>query len=199
MARLTLKWLSAACIAALCALAAGPAASTAGAKPARAACTGTTLHADQLAPQDYADAIFCLLNREREAAGLKPVRYSFQLNGAAVSFTATMRDQGFFDHTAPDGSTPTSRIRATGYLRNARRWMIGENIAWGEGPKGTPAAIMAAWMASPGHRENILTGKFREIGIGVAYGSPEEAGLPDTAIVTNEFGGVDRFGKRAGR
>jgi uncharacterized protein YkwD len=187
----------AASLAAVCAVLAGLAAGPAAAK-ARA-CTGTQLHPSQLAPEDYAGAILCLLNNERDAEHLKPVRYSSQLGTAAAPFTASMRDLGFFDHVAPNGSTPTTRIRATGYLKNARRWMIGENIAWGESWKGTPAAIMAAWMASPGHRENILTGRFREIGIGVAYGSPEDAGSPDTAIVTTDFGGVDRAGKRAGR
>jgi uncharacterized protein YkwD len=190
---------TAASLAALCAVFTGPGTTPAAAKAKT--CTGTTLHASQLPPEDYGDAILCLLNRERAAEGLKPVRYNAQLSAAALPFTVAMREQSFFDHTAPDGSTPTTRIRATGYLKNARRWMLGENIAWGESYKGTPAAIMAAWMASPGHRENILTARFREIGIGVAYGSPEDAGLPDTAIVTTDFGGVDRFGRagRAGR
>jgi uncharacterized protein YkwD len=49
---------------------------------------------------------------------------------------------------------------------------LGEDLAWGSGTLGTPREIVASWMASPGHRANILDRKFREGGMGVAFGDP---------------------------
>jgi uncharacterized protein YkwD len=164
-------------------------------------CAGARATANAHTPQTYSAAILCLLNRERDERDLKPLRANSQLGGVALRFSTDMRERSFFDHEDPDGSTPASRVRSTGYLKNAQRWMVGENIAWGENWRGTPAAITDAWMGSKGHRDNILTGRFREIGIGVAYGSPERASLPNTAIVTTDFGFVERGGRagRAGR
>jgi uncharacterized protein YkwD len=64
-------------------------------------------------------------------------------------------------HTGSDGSSPGDRITAAGYSWSA----YGENVAYGYG---TPESVMAAWMASPGHRQNILDCGFKEIGVGLA-------------------------------
>ncbi len=53
-------------------------------------------------------------------------------------------------------------------------WTVGENLAWGTDSLSSPGAIMAAWMASPGHRTNILTADYREIGIGAVAGVPAD-------------------------
>ena len=53
----------------------------------------------------------------------------------------------------------SARVTSAGYLPCNCSWSVGENLAWGKGKHGTPAAIVAAWMASPGHREMILTGE----------------------------------------
>jgi uncharacterized protein YkwD len=94
----------------------------------------------------------------------------------------------FFGHVAPNGSTLRARVSASGYLRGARAWSAGENIAWGAGRDATPASIVRAWMNSPGHRENILTAGFRDIGIGIALGAPGGAGGLRAATYTTEFG-----------
>jgi uncharacterized protein YkwD len=78
------------------------------------------------------------------------------------------------------------RIKRVGYMRNHRRWAIGENIAWGQGSAGNPAEIVKSWMNSPPHRRNILSRKFRQIGIGVAPGAPV-AGSSGTTYAT-DFG-----------
>jgi uncharacterized protein YkwD len=49
--------------------------------------------------------------------------------------------------------------------------MVGENIARGEGGRGTPVAIVRAWMHSPPHRAEILSGRLRDVGVGVVWGS----------------------------
>ena len=135
-------------------------------------------------------ATLCLLNVERTSRGLRGLRAHRQLQLAAQSYAGAMVAGGFFSHVSPTGSTVDQRIRqGTRYLAGALRYTIGENIAWGEGALASPRAIVAAWMASPGHRANILRGAFREIGIGIAPGAPVQglAGAP-AVTYTNEFG-----------
>jgi uncharacterized protein YkwD len=81
-----------------------------------------------------------------------------------------------------------TRIKRTGYLNGARSWQVGENIAWGEESLATPAAIVDAWMKSPGHRANILNGSYDEIGISADGGRPGEARHDNAATFTTDFG-----------
>ena len=70
---------------------------------------------------------------------------------------------------------------------------MGENLAWGETDESPPAAIVALWMKSPGHRANILEPGYREIGIGMAYEAPEAQPVPkQAAIYTTTFGAGGR-------
>ena len=80
----------------------------------------------------------------------------------------------FFDHVSPDGGTMTDRIRATGWFADARSYAYAENIAWGSGNPSTAKRIVRSWMNSPGHRHNILDGRYTELGVGVALGTPEK-------------------------
>ena len=75
------------------------------------------------------------------------------------------------------------RIRAAGYSGRT----LGETIGWGAGSLATPAAIVQAWMQSPPHRAIIMDGRFNEVGLGIAAGSP--SGTGDAATVTADFGG----------
>ena len=84
-----------------------------------------------------------------------------------------MERRHYFSHTSRDGSDFVQRIRRTGYFKRASTWFVGENLAWGAGPnRSSPRGIVAAWMNSPPHRQNILNSRFREIGIGVVVGAP---------------------------
>jgi uncharacterized protein YkwD len=134
-------------------------------------------------------ATLCLLNKERRAHGLTRLRAHRMLHTAAQRYAGAMVRGGFFSHVSPSGSTLEQRIRqGTRYLAGALRYEIGENIAWGQGERGKPRAIVAAWMASAGHRANILRATFREIGIGIATGAPVP-GLGGPAFTyANEFG-----------
>jgi len=101
----------------------------------------------------------------------------------------------YFDHERRGGPTFVHRIRKTGYLTGARRWLVGENIAWGEGRHSTTASIVRAWMASPDHKENILRSTYRDIGIGLARGSPYDRDADSSTpsgrqalTITTDFG-----------
>ncbi|MFJ5519344.1 CAP domain-containing protein [Streptomyces griseoluteus] len=102
-----------------------------------------------------------LVNAERAKAGCSPVALNSTLTKAAQDHSADMAAHNTMSHTGSDGSDPGSRITAAGYQWSA----YGENVAYGYS---TPEQVMAGWMNSPGHRENILNCSFKEIGVGLA-------------------------------
>jgi uncharacterized protein YkwD len=132
-------------------------------------------------------ATLCLLNGERAARGLRPLSANSVLETAATTYSQAMVQQRFFDHVSPGGQTIDDRLAP--YVRSARGdWQIGENLAWGEGPLATPASIVQNWMASPGHRDNILKPAYEEIGVGIVTGSPVGSLPAIAATYTTEFG-----------
>lgn len=135
-------------------------------------------------------ATLCLINRERAAQGESPLALNGDLQDAAQGHAESMAVAGYFEHTAPNGSSVLERLRNAGYLDSgAQAYEIGENIAWGSLQDATPDAIVAAWMASPGHRANILNPDFRETGIGIAPHLPQSFGLGQSgAMYTQDFG-----------
>jgi uncharacterized protein YkwD len=135
-------------------------------------------------------ATLCLVNRERARHGEPALHWNERLVAAAQAHTESMAFGGYFAHVGPGGETPLARMRRTGYISRSPRagFEVGENIAWGSLWLGTPRAIVAAWMASPGHRANILDRRFTETGIGV---SPHVGALADGqrgGIYTQDFG-----------
>jgi len=134
-------------------------------------------------------ATLCLINQERTSRGLSQLRSSRHLQKAATRYSQLMVAQRFFGHVSPSGSTLVKRVRkGTKYLRGARSWALGENLAWGSGRFATPASTVVAWMNSPGHRRNILTRRFRHIGIGIATGAPVATNGLKAATYTTDFG-----------
>lgn len=129
-------------------------------------------------------ATLCLLNVERAQRGLKPLRGSTPLRRAAVAFARRMVRDDFFAHVGPNGDRLRDRVKRTSYLRGTRAWSLGENIAYGGGSQSTPARIVASWMASPGHRRNVLDGGYDHIGVGIATGLPT-TGSGGGTYVTN--------------
>ena len=135
-------------------------------------------------------ATLCLLNAERAKRDLRPLSQNGRLARAAERHTDDMVKRGYFAHDSRNGDSFSDRIRDTGYLSKVSSWTVGENIAWGSGELSTAEAIVRAWMNSPGHRANILRGRFREIGIGLTLGSPRGGA---GATYATEFGAVTRL------
>ncbi len=144
--------------------------------------------ADNLA--QVRSATLCLLNVERTSRGLGRLTSERQLRKAAQRYSVKMVRERFFDHVSPAGSTLTSRVRGgTSYLRGrVSSWSLGENLAWGSDDFATPSKIVRSWMNSPGHRRNILNRRFRQIGIGVAIGAPDDVRGRPAATYTTNFG-----------
>jgi uncharacterized protein YkwD len=132
-------------------------------------------------------ATLCVLNAVRDRHGLAPLKLNKRLSKAARRHAGDMVRRDYFSHDSLGGGTFVDRIRRAGYLRGARRWSVGENLAWGTHNRSAPRAIATMWMKSPGHRANILNGGFREIGIGLALGAPGGANGPAATYAT-EFG-----------
>ena len=110
--------------------------------------------------------------------------------------------ESFFAHEAPDGTDVVDRLTAAGYIRLGSGWEVGENLAWAQGVPASPRNVVKAWMESPGHKANVLTRSYREIGIGIVLGTPK--GGPDGSTTTNfgrdaepvaERPGLDSFTK----
>ena len=131
-------------------------------------------------------AILCLHNQIRAQNGLPLLKDNGKLRKAASGHSSDMVDQGFFDHTSPDGDTFVDRIIGAGYAKRNDGWTLGENIAWGTGDLSTPAGMMNAWMNSAGHKANILKRAYKEVGIGIRLGVPSDEGVG--ATVTADFG-----------
>ena len=118
-------------------------------------------------PHPGRPATLCLLNDERAAAGLHPLTVAQGLTQPSASYSARMVAESFFAHVAPDGATLTDRLEAGGYIDAGRRLDRRREHRLGPGRHlDGPRSIMIAWMNSPGHRENILSPEFSEVGIG---------------------------------
>ena len=156
------------------------------AAPAVAACTGSGARPTHATLARARHATLCLINRARAQDGLPRLRHARLLDRAAAAHSRDMVRRNFFSHDSPGGSTPAHRIRRTGYLRGARSWAVGETIAWGTGHLATPTSIVRGWLQSPEHRAILLDGRFRELGIGIAIGAPNEGG--HGATFTGDFG-----------
>ena len=151
-------------------------------------CQDSKSQPNELTEDQALDAVMCLLNKRRDAAGMGPLDYNNKLEAASERHTNYMLKHGCFSHQCSGEASMTTRIKSTGYLSGAMSWQIGENIAWGESSLGTPAAIVDAWMKSPGHRANILNASYDEIGIGVDGGRPGQARHSNAATYTTDFG-----------
>ena len=135
-----------------------------GLAPASASADTTCLNRNgstqTLTTQQIEDAMLCITNNERRAAGLTPLRSDAKLVAAARAHSQDMVVRNYNSHYSPENVGPDGRIAQQGYSFD---WWA-ENILYGFS---TPAEGMAWWMNSPGHRGNILSTKTEEIGIGV--------------------------------
>jgi uncharacterized protein YkwD len=131
-------------------------------------------------------AVLCLHNKIRAQKGLPLLKENAKLRKAAVAHSSEMVNEGYFDHTTPGGSTFVDRVLGAGYARKTDGWTLGENLAWGTGDLSTPTGVMQAWMNSAGHKANIVKRAYREVGIGIRLGVPNDGEVG--ATFTADFG-----------
>jgi uncharacterized protein YkwD len=118
------------------------------------------------------------MNRVRVAHGLGRLTADAHLERAARLHSKEMIGSNVFEHGA--FGDRMLRFSVTGRL-------AGENLAWGTGVRGTAQGIVAAWLASPEHRANLLRPSFTRVGIGDLVGSFH--GHRGAHVVTADFAG----------
>lgn len=102
-----------------------------------------------------------LVNVERSKRGLQALAANWQLSRVARYKSQDMMNKNYFSHTSPTYGSPFDMMEAFGVRFSAG----GENIAMGQR---TPAEVVTAWMNSPGHRANILSPSYNQLGVGLA-------------------------------
>lgn len=118
--------------------------------------------------------IIDLTNAERTQNHVGALTHNAQLTKAAAAKAADMASIGYFAHRGPDGKEPWAWIREAGYTYAS----AGENLAV---KFNESASVVRAWMASPGHRANMVKAGYTDIGVGVAEGYYQ--GAPATFVV----------------
>jgi len=140
---------------------------------ARSSQPAPSVPVDSLEP--VARAVVAATNGERRGKGLRELRPDPTLAELAEAHGRDMLERGYFDHVDPDGVGPGERV-ARGHRR-----LVGasrENLWWGSGvpqddAEQLAAAIVAGWMGSQGHRENLLHPSLTHLGVGVVAAGGE--------------------------
>jgi uncharacterized YkwD family protein/spore coat assembly protein SafA len=102
-----------------------------------------------------------LVNKQRAANGLSMLQGNWELCRVARYKSQDMINKNYFSHTSPTYGSPFQMMESFGIRFSA----AGENIAYGQR---SPQEVMNAWMNSAGHRANILSPSYNQIGVGVA-------------------------------
>lgn len=119
-----------------------------------------------------------ITNKKRVEAGLPELTYNPVLAEAARAKGEDMLNKDYWAHVSPDGIEPWAFFANVGYSYK----YAGENLAR---DFSDPNSAVEAWMASPSHKENMLSPKYSEVGIAVVEG--DLAGV-DTTLIVQLFG-----------
>lgn len=133
--------------------------------------------------------VLAQINQVRARYGLVSLRLSTNLTAAARVQSQQMAARGFFAHESADGSSFWKRVQQFYASSPWSYWSVGENLLWSS-PDVSSAEAMRLWLKSPEHRKNILTARWREIGVSAVHSASAPGiyqGQPVT-IVTTEFG-----------
>ncbi len=117
------------------------------------------------------------VNATRRAHDLQPLRLDVRLRTAARSWSGSLLRSNTFTHGDFFGRMKAFHVSG----------LAGENLAWGTGSYASAGSVVAMWLASPGHRANLLKPSYRRIGIGIARGTFQ--GYAGASIVAADFGG----------
>jgi uncharacterized protein YkwD len=129
------------------------------------------------------------VNALRARHGLRALRLSRGLTAAAAYHSQQMVRHGFFEHESRGGGAFWKRVERFYGSRGYRMWEVGENLAYGSPDLGA-AATVRMWLNSPGHRENLLARRWREIGLGAVHAGSAggEFGGSAVTVITADFG-----------
>lgn len=161
------------------------AAATPRASASTIACAGADLTPNGRNAALVDTATLCLMNQQRAARALPPLRFNGALARIASGQARDMVRGHYFADQSLTGQSPLARVMASGYVAHAAgvRLLTAQNIGFGTGPNATPVGIVAAWMQSPPHRRIMLTAAYRDAGVGASASVP-------SGIVSRWLGGT---------
>ena len=132
-------------------------------------------------------SVLKLINATRAEHGLQPVRARTSLCRAARAHSREMLRRSYFSHLSASGQSQVARVLRYGYGHSGcSRWNTGEVIAYGSGSLGTAQAIVGGWLNSQAHCALLLDPRWRDIGVGRAYGVFR--GASQVAVFTVDLG-----------
>jgi uncharacterized protein YkwD len=148
----------------------------------------TTTHATN-AMQSLETGVLVEVNSLRREHGLVPLHLSSKLSRAARQHSTEMAARGYFSHSSADGSHFDRRIARFYPMGKRRYWSVGENLLWSS-PDVDAAGALRMWLDSPEHKQNMLTARWREIGISAVHSAsaPGTFDGREVTIVTTDFG-----------
>jgi uncharacterized protein YkwD len=147
-------------------------------------------------PQHHATSLSALeagvladVNAFRQEHGLQPLQLSSSLSAAARQHSREMAARGYFSHSSANGSSFDRRIARYYPLQHSRLWSVGENLLWSS-PDVDASGALQMWENSPPHRENLLTPRWRQVGLSAVHvaAAPGAYGGREVTIVTADFG-----------
>jgi uncharacterized protein YkwD len=133
--------------------------------------------------------VLAAVNSFRVAHGLAALRESAALDRSARQHSNEMGRRGYFAHSSADGTVFWRRIRHFYTAKGYSYWSVGENLVW-ESPGLSAAGAMKLWIGSPPHLANLLSKRWRQVGVsavGVAH-APGVYGGRRVVIITTDFG-----------
>ena len=133
--------------------------------------------------------VLAAINKFRTSNGLAALRESKALDQAALAHSREMGLRGYFGHNSADGSPFWKRVEHYYRPQGYSNWAVGENLLW-VSPAVSAARAMQLWIASPGHLHNLMTAKWRDLGVS-AVSVPAAGGVfggQQVTIITTDFG-----------
>jgi uncharacterized protein YkwD len=129
------------------------------------------------------------INTLRRQHGLAPLRVSVSLSAAARQHSSEMAVRGYFSHNSANGASFDKRIARYYPIGGSHYWSVGENLLWSS-PDVNAGGALEMWWNSPEHRKNMLTARWREIGLSAVHvaSAPGTYGGREVTIVTTDFG-----------
>jgi uncharacterized protein YkwD len=158
-----------------------------------ASCPNQDTNSAYISMPDFNDSVFCLINQHRRENHLKRLKFNRLLYDSADIYATSQLSGDFFGHYGclagqNNCATPEGRLRFLGYIRPGWAWIVGETLQGSHADTATPHLVVDAWMASPPHRQRVLKGKFRDLGVSSVRGVSDNFPSTDGVTVVAEYG-----------
>ena len=133
--------------------------------------------------------VIAAVNRFRVDHGLVALHESAALDSSARQHSLEMGRLGYFAHSSHDGTAFWQRIQHFYPARRHRYWSVGENLVWAS-PSLSAAGAMKEWVSSAPHLKNLLTARWRDVGVSAVRvaNAPGYFHGMSVVIITNDFG-----------